>query len=138
MDHQDEYFDNLVTMLELIWGEGYMAPGGSGNVEKMLNGIETAGKRILDIGCGLGGPAFEMANTFGADVVGIDLEAPLIQRATETATKMGLQDRCKFQAVKAGALDFPNQSFDIVASSGAITQVKDKADIFGECYSCEL
>ena len=46
MDHQDEYFDNLVTMLELIWGEGYMAPGGSGNVEKMLNGIETAGKRI--------------------------------------------------------------------------------------------
>ena len=46
MDHQDEYFDNLVTMLELIWGEGYMAPGGSGNVEKMLNGIETAGKRL--------------------------------------------------------------------------------------------
>ena len=134
MDHQDEYFDNLVTMLELIWGEGYMAPGGSGNVEKMLNGIETAGKRILDIGCGLGGPAFEMANTFGADVVGIDLEAPLIKRATEAAAKMGLQDRCKFYTVETGALDFPNQSFDIVASSGAITQVKDKAYIFGECY----
>ena len=50
MDHQDEYYDNMITMLELIWGEGYMAPGGSGNVEKMLNGIETTGKRILDIG----------------------------------------------------------------------------------------
>ena len=134
MDHQDEYYDNMITMLELIWGEGYMAPGGSGNVEKMLNGIETAGKRILDIGCGLGGPAFEMAKTFGADVVGIDLEAPLIKRATEAATKMGLQDRCKFITVKAGALDFPSQSFDIVISSGAITQVKDKTNIFGECY----
>ena len=89
MDHQDEYYDNMITMLELIWGEGYMAPGGSGNVEKMLNGIETTGKRILDIGCGLGGPAFEMANTFGADVVGIDLEAPLIKRATEAATQLG-------------------------------------------------
>ena len=72
MDHQDEYYDNLITMLELIWGEGYMTPGGSGNVEKLFNGIETAGKRILDIGCGLGGQAFEMVNTFGADVVGID------------------------------------------------------------------
>ena len=54
MSHQDEYYGNMITMLELIWGEGYMAPGGSGNVEKMLNGIETEGKRILDIGCGLG------------------------------------------------------------------------------------
>ena len=134
MDHQDEYYDNMITMLELIWGEGYMTPGGPDNVEKMFNGIETAGKRILDIGCGLGGQAFEMANTFGADVVGIDLEAPIIKRATEAATKMGLQDRCKFRIVEAGALDFPDQSFDIVTSSGAITQVSDKANIFGECY----
>ena len=134
MSHQDEYYGNMITMLELIWGEGYMAPGGSGNVEKMLNGIETEEKRILDIGCGLGGPAFEMAKTFGADVVGIDLESPLIERATETAIDMGLQDRCKFHTVEAGKLDFPNLSFDIVVSSGAITQVKDKADIFTECY----
>ena len=136
MDHQDEYFDNLVTMLELIWGEGYMTPGGSDNVEKMFNGIETAGKRILDIGCGLGGQAFEMANTFGADVVGIDLEAPLIKRATEAATKMGLQDRCKFRIAKAGALDFPDQSFDIVATSGAITQVSDKEISSGNVIEC--
>ena len=31
MTHEDEYHDNMVTMLELIWGEGYMAPGGPGN-----------------------------------------------------------------------------------------------------------
>ena len=42
MDHQDEYYDNMITMLELIWGEGYMAPGGSGNVEKMLNPLGVA------------------------------------------------------------------------------------------------
>jgi len=40
MDHQDEYFDNLVTMLELIWGEGYMTPGGSDNVEKMFMALK--------------------------------------------------------------------------------------------------
>ena len=74
MTHEDEYHDNIVTMLELVWGQGYMAPGGPGNVAKMLNGIETHGKRILDIGCGIGGPAFEMARTHGANVVGIDLE----------------------------------------------------------------
>jgi len=132
MTHEDEYHDNMVTMLELIWGEGYMAPGGPGNVTKMLDGFDTQGKRILDIGCGIGGPAMEMANTHGADVVGIDLESPLVDRANGYAKSRGLQDRCTFQTVEAGPLPFNDQSFDIVISSGAFTQIEDKAEILGE------
>lgn len=134
MSHDNEYHDNMITMLELIWGEGYMAPGGPGNVARMLRGLETRDKRILDIGCGIGGPAFEMARTFDAEVVGIDLEAPLIERATSAATNKGLADRCFFEAVDVGPLTFPDQSFDIVVTSGAITQTEDKAEIFRECF----
>jgi phosphoethanolamine N-methyltransferase len=134
MSHDNEYFPNMVTMLELIWGDGYMAPGGPGNVAKLLRGIEPNGKRILDIGCGIGGPVFEMANTHGAKVVGIDLEAPLIERAQEDAIKHGLSDRCTFQTVEAGPLPFDDQSFDIVISSGAFTQISDKGGILGESY----
>lgn len=132
MSHTDEYHDNMVTMLQLIWGEGYMAPGGPGNVAKLLSGIDTDGKRILDIGCGIGGPALEMAGVHGAHVVGIDLEAPLIARASELATVRGLSERCRFMTVKAGPLPFADQSFDIVISSGAFTQVADKAGMLGE------
>ena len=133
MAHQDEYHDNMVTMVELIWGKGYMAPGGPGNVAKMLDGIDTYGKRILDIGCGIGGPAFEMAGTHGADVVGIDLEAPLIERAGKAAVDLGLGEQCTFQTVEIGPLPFPDESFDIVISAGAFTQTKDKTAILGEC-----
>jgi phosphoethanolamine N-methyltransferase len=132
MAHADEYFDNMVTMLELIWGDGYMAPGGPGHVAKMLTGIETHGKRILDIGCGIGGPAFEMARTHGADVVGIDLEAPLVARANRSAIDLDLGDRCSFQTVTPGPLTFADESFDIVISSGAFTQVPDKPAILAE------
>lgn len=132
MSHETEYHDSMIRMLELIWGEGYMAPGGPGNVGKLLAGTDPAGKRILDIGCGLGGPAIEMARTHGATVVGIDLEAPLIERATAYAHKAGLQERCSFRCVTPGPLAFPDASFDIVISSGAITQTDDKAAIFGE------
>ena len=83
MSHENEYHDNLVTMLEIIWGEGYMAPGGPGNVERLLDDIDTQDRRILDIGCGIGGPAIEMATTHGAEVIGIDLESPLIERAQQ-------------------------------------------------------
>ena len=42
MTHENEYHYNIVTMLELIWGKGFMAPGGSGNVTKMLHGWRRA------------------------------------------------------------------------------------------------
>ena len=132
MSHEAEYSDNMVKLLELIWGEGYMAPGGPGNVRKLLEGAETAGKQILDIGCGLGGPAMEMARTHGATVTGIDLEAPLIDRASAYARSAGLQKRCTFRCVTPGPLTFADESFDIVISSGAITQTDDKASMFGE------
>jgi len=134
MTHVDEYGDNMITMLELIWGKGYMAPGGPGNVAKLLNGIDTHGKRILDIGCGIGGPAFEIVRTHGAEVVGIDLEAPLIARAQAAADELGLSDRCTFQVVEAGPLAFPDKAFDIVVSSGAFTQIADKTGIFNESF----
>lgn len=134
MSHEDEYFPNLVTMLEIIWGEGYMAPGGPGNVARLLEGIDTEGCRILDIGCGIGGPALEMARSHGADVVGIDLEAPLLERARRDAKKHGLDDRCTFRLVEQGPLPFPDQSFDVVISSGAFTQIADKSGILGESY----
>ncbi|MDH4108733.1 MAG: methyltransferase domain-containing protein [Gammaproteobacteria bacterium] len=133
MAHENEYHDNLVKMLELVWGEGYMAPGGPGNVARLFAGLETRNKRVLDIGCGIGGPAFEMARSHGARVVGIDLEAPLIDKARAAAKGLGLDDRCEFLAVEHGPLPFPDESFDIVATSGALTQTADKAAVYSEC-----
>ena len=132
MSHENEYHDNMVTMLQLIWGDGYMAPGGPGNVAKLLEGTEPEGKRILDIGCGIGGPAIEMAGSYGAEVVGIDLEQPLIDRAIAAAASHSLEGRCRFQTVDIGPLPFAEQSFDIVVSSGAITQTGDKHALLTE------
>ena len=131
--HENEYHDNMVAMLELIWGEGYMAPGGPGNVARLLDGINARGKRILDVGCGIGGPALEMVTTHGADVVGIDLEAPLVGRARAAAAERGLDDRCEFRVVEPGPFPFDNNSFDIALSSGAVTQTNDTAGIIADC-----
>ena len=134
MTHEDEYHDSMVQMLELIWGEGYMAPGGPGNVARILRDIDTEGKRILDIGCGIGGPGMEMVQTHGARVTGVDLEASLIRRAQASAEGKGLADRCRFQVVTPGTLPFDDGSFDIVISSGAVTQTPDQAAMFADIF----
>jgi len=133
MTHENEYHDTTVATLELIWGDGFMAPGGVGNVNNMVEGLSLDGCRVLDIGCGLGGPACLLAAERGAHVVGTDLEAPLIERARHRAVERGVADRTEFLVVEAGPLEFPDASFDLVMSSGGLTQTDEKLTVFRDC-----
>jgi phosphoethanolamine N-methyltransferase len=134
VSHADEYHVAMIDMLELVWGEGFMAPGGPGNVAKMVEGLDLAGKTVVDVGCGLGGPACLLAQQFGARVVGVDLEPPLVERAHERAEASGLSDRVRFEVVGAGPLPFDDASIDVVLSAGAYTQTEDKLGAFGDCF----
>jgi len=129
MAHESEYDDALVTLLELIWGEGYMAPGGDGNVAKIAEGLDMRDKRVLEIGCGIGGPAFFLVRNYGANVVGTDLEPQLLELARQRAKKYGLEAKTDFQLVEPGPLGFPDESFDFVISSGAFTQIEYKVEM---------
>lgn len=133
MDNEIEYDEAMIIALELVWGEGFMAPGGEGHVGKMVKDIETQNKRLLDIGTGLGGPAFILSEKFGAHVVGIDIEEHLIEIAKERAIELGIDKNTDFIFVKPGPLDFPDESFDIVLSSGTFTQVEKKIEMYQEC-----
>jgi len=119
--------------MELIWGDGFMAPGGEGHVDNLVEGLELQGKQVLDIGCGLGRPACILAKKYGAYVVGTDLESHLINRSKQRALEMGLANQTEFIVVKPGPLDFADGSFDVLVSSGAFTQIENKLAMYKEC-----
>ena len=54
-EHDNEYDDAFVARLELLWGEGFLSPGGAQEVAELLSGFDLKSKRVLDIGCGIGG-----------------------------------------------------------------------------------
>ena len=128
-EHQDEYHESLVEMLELIWGKGFMTPGGPENVRKTVAGLDLRDKLVLDIGCGIGGPAVVLAGELGARVVGLDLEAPVIARARACAAEAGLADRIEFRQVAPGPIELDDASVDVAFSAGAFTQIADKLGI---------
>lgn len=132
MTHEIEYPDEMIAMLEIIWGPGFMAPGGEGNIANLVEGLDVRDKKVLDIGCGIGGPAFLLAEKYGAHVVGIDIEPELIERAQRRARELGIDSRCEFLLVEPGPWPFADESFDLVASSGVIMQIDDKQQIFEE------
>ena len=84
-----------------------MAPGGDGNVANLVRGLDLRDKRILDIGSGLGGPAFFLAKTCGAFVVGIDIEPRQIELSKSRAKELGLDAQTKFLVVDASRFASP-------------------------------
>lgn len=78
------------------------------------------GQRILDIGCGWGGMALELAQMEDVEVVGVTLSTEQHQVATERAREMGLSDRVRFELTDYRDL---KQPFDRIVSVGMFEHV---------------
>ena len=134
-DEIQEYDDAMVTLLEAVWGEGYMSPGGPDEIRRVVDGLDLDGCRVLDIGCGTGGIARFLAQAFGPDqVVGIDVDQGLIDTAIREAAEAGLTDRLSFKCVEPGPLPFEQDCFDVVFSKDAMIHIADKESLFAEIF----
>lgn len=134
-EDETDYTDDFAAGLELMWGRGFMSPGGPEEVGLIVQGLDLAGKRVLDIGSGLGGPAMCLVSQHDAShVTGIDLELLNVERAKNYSSEAGLSDRLTFIAVDGSDLSFNDGTFDIVFSKDAITEAPNKAEIFAEAY----
>lgn len=126
----EEYDDELVSLLELVWGDGFLAPGGPGSVLRTVAGVELTGCDVLDIGCGVGGADLVLARDRGARVTGIDVEAGLIDRCRRNAAYAGVD--VEYRQIEPGLLPFPDAAFDHVFTHAAIIHVPDKEAMFAE------
>ena len=133
--HALYYTDDLIENLQLRWGEGFMSPGGAAELRRMLRGVEMAGARVLDLGCGIGGYDFLMVEAHDtAHVTGIDIDAASLATARREADRRGLQGRIDFRQAGGGVLPFADGHFDIVFSKDAIVDLPDKAPVFDELF----
>ena len=132
-EHEQEYDESLQALLEAVWGEGYLSPGGPDEVAKVVEGVELKDKTILDIGCGAGGIDVFLAERFKpAKIVGIDVDQELVNRCTVTAREKALNEVLEFRAIEPGPLPFDGDSFDVVFSKDSMIHIEDKQAIFAE------
>ncbi len=87
---------------------------------------------VLDVGCGIGGPARTIANELGATTLGIDLTPSFVEAATELTARVGLDDRVSFDVGDALALDLPKEQFDLVTLLHVGMNIADKPRLFTE------
>jgi phosphoethanolamine N-methyltransferase len=128
-----EYDAAMLELLQIIWGDGFLSPGGTEELARLLEGSDISGCEVLDIGCGLGAIDRLLLTDHGArSVVGLDIDPALVASACAAFAHHGLEDRVRAIAVDGGSLPFASASFDVVFSKDSLVQIPDKAAIFGE------
>ncbi|MEO9876950.1 MAG: class I SAM-dependent methyltransferase [Anderseniella sp.] len=135
MEHKSIYTPDVIARLELGWGPGWLSPGGLGDVSQLVAGVAIAGKSVLDIGTGTGGPALALVRKFGARrVTGIDVEQSVLDRARTLVQAEELEQQIDFRRVAPGHLPFPDAHFDVVFSKDTFVHIADKTLLFAEIF----
>ncbi len=93
-----------------------------------------ASDHLLDVGCGIGGPARYAAATFGCRVTGIDLTEAFVDAARDLTTRCGLGDRADFHHGDALAMPFADASFDAASCHYVGMNIADKTGVIREIF----
>jgi phosphoethanolamine N-methyltransferase len=132
--HEEEYDLVLLAMLQLIWGDGFLSPGGPAAVDEIVEGLDLRDRQVVDIGSGLGGVDMHLARTHGARVIGLEIEKPLVELARKGAVVAGLADRVEFRHCAPGPLDLGDGAVDVVFSKDSLIHVEDKGAAFRDYF----
>jgi len=91
-----------------------------------------AGQRILDVGCGVGGPMRTIARFTGAHVVGLNNNDYQIQRGKILNQQAGLSSKCSF--IKADFMKVPQEDnlYDGIYQVEATCHAPDKVGVYKE------
>jgi ubiquinone/menaquinone biosynthesis C-methylase UbiE len=88
--------------------------------------------KVLDVGCGLGGPARLLASRFGARVTGIDITEEYVETAKKLSDLVQLSHLTQFARADALQLPFEEDHFDIVWTQHVQMNIADKKAFYEE------
>ncbi|KAH7682532.1 phosphoethanolamine N-methyltransferase protein [Dioscorea alata] len=128
-----QYKSSGILRYERVFGEGFVSTGGIETTKEFVSKLELKpGQKVLDVGCGIGGGDFYMAEKFEVDVIGIDLSVNMISFALERA--IGLKCSVEFEVADCTKKTYPDNTFDVIYSRDTILHIQDKPSLFKEFF----
>ena len=88
---------------------------------------------VLDLCCGLGGPARYLAYHYGCRVTGVDMNTDRLAGAVRLTERTKLQDRVLFHHANALQTGLADETFDVIVSQEAFCHIPNKKALITEC-----
>ena len=125
---------NSVTVEQLAPVDHFHARGFPATVELADALPIKEGYRLVDIGCGLGGPARYLAKRFKCHVDGIDITEPFVDAANKLSTLVGMEDAVECRHGDGQNLPYDDEEFDGGYTQHVTMNVPDRNVFFGEAF----
>jgi len=109
-----------------VLGKRVIHPGGRRSTRELfdLAGFGP-GQRVLDIGCGVGTTAIQIARRYGAQVVAGDIAPRMLERARANVARARVGGQVTVEHADILALPYPDGAFDRVVAE-AVTMFVDR------------
>jgi SAM-dependent methyltransferase len=92
------------------------------------------GHHIVDIGCGIGGPARYLAQRFGCRVSGVDITQPFVEAANRLTTLLKMERQVEIELGDGQHLPYGEAMFDGAYTQHVTMNIADRALFFGEAF----
>ena len=124
-DTQSSYFEEFLQQLDALPRIRELRLSASRRI------APTQAGRVLDLGCGIGGATFLLAEQLGdaGHVVGVDISAQLIETAKRIANG---RPRVEFQVADAASLPYPTNFFDAAYTERVFLYLPDREAALAE------
>ena len=129
-----EYNPTTVGILEFLYGNSFLSQGGTAAIDRMFRGVSLHNKKMVDIGCGLGGSDFYLAKKKRVAIKGVDPLQSVITRAQQSAVTKKLDTKVTFLCTPSLPYPLADNSFDIAFSKEALLHCAEKQPLFDEVF----
>jgi len=92
------------------------------------------GEKVLDIGCGIGGPLTNIGKNTGASITGLNNNAYQVSRAKQIIKDAGLEKTCNVVKGDFCKMPFADQSVDKIYAIESTCHAPRREDVFSEVY----
>jgi len=109
-----------------VLGKRVIHPGGRRSTLELFQRADFApGQSVIDVGCGVGTSAIEIARRYGAHVIAADISPFMLAHARANVTKAGVEDKVDVVRADLQHLPYPDNSFDRVLAE-AVSMYVDR------------
>ncbi|KAJ4971294.1 hypothetical protein NE237_004393 [Protea cynaroides] len=145
IDMVDTYYNLVSTFFEYGWGESFHFASRwkreslqeSKKRHEHFIALQLGlkhGQKVLDVGCGIGGPLREISRFSLTSITGLNINELQISRGTELNRIAGVDNTCNFVKADFMKMPFPDNTYDAIYAIEATCHAPDMLGCYKEIY----